>query len=393
MDKDSLARIRTVMLGVVALFCGGMVLLYAKSVIEPLLLAFFACLLLNPLVKKLESFLSAKLKIPKWIATAAAVPIALLLAALLMVGFGLIFYANLAPIFEAWPRYLERGTEQIDRILGWLRDKGLENATWETLNKQAGDTKVVDQIQKNFAPGPVLAFLTGGITSFLGFLGQAFLVLIYTIFMLFEAAEYRKKAERVFGEKSALIGMVEKVSVKVQIYLNVKTLMSFLTGAFTALACALFGVDFALFWGVFAFAINYIPYLGSVVAVVFPALLALFQYDNPLIAIGLLIVLTVIQNGIGTVLEPKVMGDKMSISPLVLLFSLVFWGWLWGVVGMILSAVFAVGIQLMMREHPYFKQWSRMMDATASDKTRIMIKPGSDCGPPTASSPFAPNKT
>jgi AI-2 transport protein TqsA len=380
MDQLSLARLRTVLIGVVALFCGGMILLYAKSVIQPLLLAFFACLILNPLVKKLEALLSERMKVPARIATFIAAPATLLLAALLVVGLGLIFYANLAPIFAEWPRFLERGTQQTDRVLAMLRRMGVEKATWDTLDSWAGEPSVTAWVQKQFAAGPVISFVTGGVNSFLGFLGQAFLVLVYTIFMLFEAAEYRKKAERVFGDKSLLLATVEKVSQKIQIYVAVKTVMSLLTGALTALICLLFGVSFPLFWGVLAFGLNYIPYVGSIGAVACPSLLALFQFDNPLAAAGLFLSLVVMQNALGTILEPRVMGSKMSLSPMILLFSLVFWGWLWGIVGMVLSAVFAATIQLALREHPYFKQWSKMMDAKASDRTRILC-PDPAAGP------------
>jgi AI-2 transport protein TqsA len=383
MDQLSLARIRTALIAVVAVFCGGMILIYAKSVVQPLLLAFFACLILNPLVKKIEGLLANRMKVPSRVSTGIALPAALLLAALLVLGLGLIFYANLTPIFREWPRFVERGTEQADRVLAFLRRMGVEKANWDTLNALAGDSNLAERIQQQFAPGPVLAFLTGGVTSFVSFFGQVFLVLVYMVFMLIEAADYREKAETVFGEKSVLLLTIEKVSQKIQVYLAVKTLMSFVTGALTALVCAVFGVSFPLFWGVFAFAVNYIPYLGSIVAVACPALLALFQYDNPLVAGGVLLGLAVVQNGIGMFLEPRVMGSRMSLSPVILLFSLMFWGWLWGIVGMILSAVFAATIQLAMHEHPYFRQWSRMMDAKASDVTRVLA------GPPAPPAPAA----
>jgi predicted PurR-regulated permease PerM len=99
----------------------------------------------------------------------------------------------------------------------------------------------------------------------------------------------------------------------------------------------IYGIDFAVIWGLLAFILNYIPNIGSLLATLFPILIALLEYGVGFTSISLSVLLLVAQNVYGNVIEPKFMGEKMDLSPVFILISLIFWGWIWGIVGMFLA--------------------------------------------------------
>lgn len=353
----SLQKIRTFLLAVIALVCLGFILAYAKNVILPFLVAFFAMILLSPVVVWLRGR-----GVPSWI----AVPAALFTLALMLLAIGLAFFLNLEPMIEAGPRYQESGGALLGRITARLEGWGISEERMRDLladEEQDGPPSaapvprrdlqavVFDKVKQN--TGALVSFTTGGVTSFVSFVGQCILVLLYLLFMLFEATRFHEKAEQAFGARSPVFDTIGAISRDVKVYVIWKTIISLVTGLLTALVCWLFGVDFPLFWGTMAFGLNYIPNLGSVVASLLPCGLVLVQFENPwLRAVGLLVTLVVMQNVMGSLIEPRLMGRSLSISPLLLLLSLVFWGWLWGVVGMILAVPIAVTIKIICHHTP-----------------------------------------
>jgi len=112
------------------------------------------------------------------------------------------------------------------------------------------------------------------------------------------------------------------------------------------------GVDFALFWAFLIFLLNYIPTVGSIVAVIFPVTFSLLQFESWSIFTLLLIILTSVQLLYGNFLEPRLQGNKLNLSPLVIIFSLLFWGQMWGVVGMLLCVPIMVMINIVLSHIP-----------------------------------------
>ena len=115
----------------------------------------------------------------------------------------------------------------------------------------------------------------------------------------------------------------------------------------------IFGVDYAVLWGVIAFVLNYIPYIGAAIAVLIPTLLAMLQTGSPGLGLFLiLIVLNVIHGVIGYWLEPVLAGDRLDLSPLVFIVSLAFWATVWGVVGMIMAVPLMVSVKIVLENIP-----------------------------------------
>jgi AI-2 transport protein TqsA len=203
--------------------------------------------------------------------------------------------------------------------------------------------------QNNFSIGNLVKNFSG---SFFAFLGNIMWVLLFMVFIL---AEYESFARRLVGqlgkEKSdPVLESIGKINQSVQQYLGLKTLISFLTGALVTIVLVIAGVDFALLWGVLTFVLNFIPTIGSIVATLPPIAITLFQSGSVGKTLAVTIMLLSIQLAVGNIIEPKMMGKGLNLSPLVVLLSLIFWGWLWGIPGMLLSVPLTAAIRIAMEQ-------------------------------------------
>ncbi|MCB9257016.1 MAG: AI-2E family transporter [Chitinophagales bacterium] len=169
---------------------------------------------------------------------------------------------------------------------------------------------------------------------------NAILVLLYLLFILLESASFSKKLQSIYPkskDQSNLNFILENIDKSMSSYISLKTVTSLITGFLSYLALKIIGVDFAFFWAFLIFLLNYIPTIGSLLATGFPVLLAFVQFASFTPALIVLASVGAIQFLVGNLLEPKLMGTSLNVSPLIVLISLAFWGWLWGIVGMIIS--------------------------------------------------------
>ncbi len=198
--------------------------------------------------------------------------------------------------------------------------------------------------------GPKLAQLTTSTALWMGnFLSKLLLVLIFLVFMLLGKPYFRYKVERAFPPDRAtkFSQMTASISRQIGQYLVVKVAISGTTGVLVWLGLTLLHVEFALTWGALAFFLNFIPSIGSILASFPPILLAIVQfYPSLWLPIVVAVILLLIQMTMGNVIEPKIMGDSLNLSPVVILLSLVFFGWLWGIVGALLSVPIAAAIKI-----------------------------------------------
>jgi len=199
-----------------------------------------------------------------------------------------------------------------------------------------------------------LAMLKTALGGLFGFLSQSVVVLVYLVFLLAEQASVRQRIEQAFGFEASpqIMTIVGRINGSITQYLAVKTCMGLAAGSLTWLVLRLFGVDYAVLFGVLAFLLNYIPYLGSMVATLLPVLLALLQIGEFWPPLVILAVLLVVQNVIGYAIEPRIAGKRLDLSPLVIILALAFWGSLWGIVGMILAVPLVVVIKTVLENIP-----------------------------------------
>ncbi len=223
-------------------------------------------------------------------------------------------------------------------------------------------------IQKYIDPGAAMD-LVGKLFNGLGnALTNAFLILLTVMFILGETSSFPKKLEAAFDNAHNHIGGLNRFAGNVKQYIAIKSIMSAATGLLITLWLWLLGVDYPLLWGLLAFLLNYVPNIGSIIAAVPAVLLALVQH-------GLLIAL--LTSGgylaaniiIGNIIEPRFMGKGLGLSTLVVFLSLVFWGWVFGPVGMLLSVPLTMFVKIALGSRDESRWLSILMDSEASLET------------------------
>jgi AI-2 transport protein TqsA len=194
-------------------------------------------------------------------------------------------------------------------------------------------------------PVAMLNFATDSHQRAVALLSSAVLVLLIMYFMLSEATVFPKKLRAVFRQGSLTSGRVAKFVKEVQAYLGIKTLVSLATGVLLGFWCWFMDVDFPLLLGLVAFVLNYIPTIGSAIASIPAIFLALIQIGPGhavIVALGYLGVNLIF----GNIIEPNLMGRRLGLSTLVVMLSLLFWGWLWGPIGALLSVPLTMVVKI-----------------------------------------------
>ncbi len=232
------------------------------------------------------------------------------------------------------PVYNARIQDVLFDVLAWFKEYGIELTL---------DNTIADIVN----PGQAMNLAATVFTGVGGVLANSFIILLMVIFLLMEAATLPAKLHTAFGDDSQALSRFEELGASVNRYLVIKTWISLATGVIAGVWCAILGVDFALLWGVLAFLLNYVPNIGSILAAVPPSLLALVQYGPGtafLVAIGFI----VLNNVLGNVVEPRYMGAGLGLSTFAVLMSLLFWGWVLGALGMLLSIPLTMAVKIAM---------------------------------------------
>ncbi|MDH5610592.1 MAG: AI-2E family transporter [Cyclobacteriaceae bacterium] len=186
-------------------------------------------------------------------------------------------------------------------------------------------------------------------------LGNTFLILLYVLFLLIEESIFPMKLEALYKSESKYNKtqkLFQKMDKNISRYLSLKTVVSLLTGILSYIVFLIFDLDAAIFWAMLIFVLNYIPTIGSLIATLFPALFAIFQFGEFGPALYILIIVGIIQVVVGNIVEPKIMGNSLNISSLVVILSLTIWGAIWGIMGMILSVPITVMMIIVFEEIP-----------------------------------------
>ena len=314
-------------LGILAVIAVGFVLKVAQGVVVPLLIAWLLSYLLAPVV----NFLVRRLRFPAVLAVACVVVLLLLLAW----GTGIVIQQRLLGFAKAFPEYQVRLAGVLDhysRLLD-LPAFAVKEADWTA------------QL------GPAVLKTS---RFFIGFISNAVLVLIFLVFMLLAKPFANDKLRAALPERAdTLIGITNTISRQIGAYLGALFVISLVTGLVVWGVLAWLGVEFAFTWGLLAFVLNFIPTLGSIIASIPPVLMALVQHaPNLWPAVGVAVALLIIQQTLGNFIAPKVYGDRLNLSPVVILLFLVFWGWLWGIVGALLAVPLAAAIQITLAQIP-----------------------------------------
>ena len=180
-------------------------------------------------------------------------------------------------------------------------------------------------------------------------LTQGMLIGIYVLFLFTEQSVFGTKIRNMFpdrGRRNEAEEILFSIKEQTQTYIAIKALVSLITAGVSLLIMILFGLNYAMVWAILFFILNFIPNFGSLIAVAFPVLMAILQFPNPGAAVALLALLFLVQMVIGYFVEPKMMGQRLNISPFVVLASLAIFGAIWGITGMFLSVPLTVIVMI-----------------------------------------------
>ena len=301
----------------------------AAELLRPFVLSGVLAITSLPLLNAL-----CRRRVPKPLAVLLTVLSVLLVAVALAALVG----GSINQFTEQMPKYQLQLSEMIETGQSQLASYGLERVAL---------ADIVD-------PGAIIDLTRRTVAGIAGVVSKGFLVLLALIFILLEATGFGDKLRLAFGVTFDTEGMSRALE-EIQSYLAIKTAISFATGVLIWAWVAMIGVDFPVLWGLVAFLLNYIPNLGSIIAAVPATFLALLQLGPgaaALTALGFGVVNFVL----GNLLEPTLMGRRLGLSTLVIFMSLVFWGWVWGPLGMLLSVPLTMVLKIVLDNTKDF-QW------------------------------------
>ena len=335
-------RIIVIVLSLLAVFVLGVVLLNLKVVLIPFAYAALFSVILQPMTHFLR-----QRRIP--------VVFGMLIVIVVIALFGFLFYLVLSStvreFIDALPRYEPKFNTLLNDALERL----------EAIAVMMGLSADELELPINFST--LTSTARASLNTLIGFVSNAFLILLFMLFMLMGSGQTEKKIRRAFPDELSdrIASTWRNIGTQVRQYLVTKTLVSLITGGLTFLALSIIGVDFPIIWGFLTFLLNFIPNVGSLFAIVLPFLLSLLQFDTfarPFIA---LLTMTAIQVTMGNVLEPRLMAFRLNLSPLLVLVSLIFWGWLWGIWGMVLAVPLTATIKIILENIETLRPFSVLM--------------------------------
>ncbi|WP_369856059.1 AI-2E family transporter [Candidatus Thalassolituus haligoni] len=310
----------------------------AADMMVPFLLAVFIAVLSAPIMHWLS-----RRGIPDVLA------VLMMMLGFLIIGSGLTLFlgGTVNAFYQDIPLYETKLQNLMQGVVTWLNAQGVEVPA--------------NLLREYVDPGVVMSMVASVFNGLGGVLTNAFLILFTVVFILLEASGMPEKLKRAFGEQTSAFAHFERFSDLVQRYLAIKTLMSLGTGVSIGLVLWVIGVDYAPVWALVAFLLNYIPNIGSIIAAVPAVLIALIQL-GPGSALVTAITYVVVNTLFGNVLEPRMMGRTLGLSTLVVFLSLVFWGWVLGPVGMLLSIPLTMVVKIALETRPQTRWMATLLD-------------------------------
>ncbi len=319
-------------------------LILGKSLLIPFVIAVLVWYIINALSHYVGGYKIVNKYLPNWAKTTLSALIIVFVLTLL----GTLIADNAKQMAFSLPVYQKNVGHLIER-LGDAFPRITKALEVESPMKLRENLKpLTDNI--NFAD--IISTLLNTLS---GIAANTFLILIYVMFLFFEQAVFPKKIKALFPKKDKFDQfeeIIRDINEAIRAYLSVKLTVSLITSIASYALMAMMGLDFAFFWAFLIFLLNFIPNIGSLIATVFPALLALIQFDTLTPFVVILIGVGAIQIIVGNLIEPRMMGSSLNISSLAVILALSLWGAIWGVAGMILCVPITVIMMIVFAHFP-----------------------------------------
>lgn len=326
----------------------------AQPIVVPFLLSVFLAVITAPALVALT-----RRGVPTW------------LSLILVVG---VLMASLVGLAMLVATPLGQFLENRDDLLSRMEVFGHQLQTWvDGLPFLGPDEhgKPAFVIADSLEPKAMFSYVAEAVRNLGGLLSNSALILLTTIFLLLEASGLPTKLRAALRDPETLLADLEGCADDVNRYMSLKAGLSLLTGVSITLWLQLIGMPYAVLWGVLAFLLNFVPNIGSIVAAVPPLLVAGAQLDGSL-ALWTGVAFATVNTVVGTVIEPRVLGKGLGLSTLVVFLSLVFWGWVLGAIGMLLSIPLTMAVKLTL-EGSEDLRWIAVLLGSGSDaRTRAI---------------------
>jgi len=312
-------------------------LYFARSIFAPFAFALFMMAIVWPVQSTLQK------KLPQFV----ALFLTLIATVLVIIGFGVIVAWAVSVVAEWMISHAPRFQELYSEWAHWLEEH---------------DILVIGRLSEHFDAAWIVRMLqtvAGHVNKTVGF---ALLVFVFMMLALLETGDLQQKLASL-GERRKFRELSQagaEIAVKFRKYMLVRTLVSALTGVAVWAFALVTGLELEVAWGIIAFALNYIPFIGPFVATMLPGLFALAQFDSWQSVALVFVGLTLIQFLIGNYLEPRMTGAALAISPLAVIFAVFFWSFLWGIPGALIGVPITIAI-LTLCEHSDSTQWIAML--------------------------------
>lgn len=324
--------------------------IYAKSIITPFVLALFISIICAQPISWLE-----KKRIPRGI----ALIIVVLGMIVLFSSFGFLIGGTVSSFSDNLPKYESALTTISDSFIQNLSEKGIKIPS--------------DQISALVQPAKILEYTATALNTLFNMVGTTFLIFLIILFILMEFGSFSIKARAIRNETDTSISYFSTIVQNIRHYLAIKTLLCLATGFLIYIALVIIGVDYPLLWALIAGLMNYIPNIGSIIATIPTVLFALIELGigGALWTLGASMV---IHNVLGNFIEPRIMGKGLGLSTLVVFMSLLFWGFVLGMVGMFLSVPFTMAIKIILEQNEKTKWIAVILGTPAEAKTHLEQK-------------------
>lgn len=322
---------------------GAAVLKIAATVILPFTISVLLAFVMYPMIQILD-----KVRCPRYASILIAV--ATIVAGLCVFGF--VLFTSTRMIVDYLPQYESR----VKVLYDWVANQfDLPNnealSIWQNLWDQQAIRTFIRTFTFSFS-NMVFRFAT-----------NAVLVILFVVFLLLEASFFKEKLDAAFENRSIKVNkMGRDLMLQVTRYLTAKFFISLANGVIFAVSFKIIGLEFAIVWGIIQFLLNFIPNLGSITAGVVIGLFSLIQFwPNPVPVVLVVTVILAVNLILGNIFDPKIVGEHVGISPLVILVSLAIWGWIWGFAGMVLAVPMTVIIKILCENIPIMEPVSIML--------------------------------
>ncbi len=338
------------------------IFMYLTSVFSgflvPIIFAFFTAMFLHPFIHKLH-----ETRIPSWLSTLIVYSFFILIIGIIFTIISISFTNFIGDL----PGITEKMRKNITDLIKSVSDSEIFQ---KYFYKEKMTDTVINLVKNALSLENFTKYIIKPLSATLDVLTSFGLYILYLVFIIPGMETISEKIINAFPEErgAKINDIITSIKEKIQSYIVTKSVISFITGLLSFITCFAFGIKYALLWGAVMFLFNFIPYIGSFIALMFPLILCIIQYQSLLMLVFLAAILIGIQAVMGNIVEPKFLSRGVNLSPIVIITSLLVWGYLWGIAGVILAVPIMSAINLVCENFESLKPVSIMISVKKKDK-------------------------